>query len=327
MRSLFYYISLLLTIGLFVQVSFLSPEELELRSAEEFFSSSDLSSDTEQKMLGVKLVEAEDGVKRWDMIAESAESLKTAELWKLNQSKVTFFAAAGVTYLVESVYAKFNVDNKDMHFFGGVDVVSSDGYRFTTQDLKYFSESSSLVAQDSLGLSYRGKSKEIMNVTGKTMNANLNTNQIQVLGEVASEQISNFGKKMKINSDSVIFDKQSGNSIARFNENVKVIYQKYLIKGAEAIMEMDRLKNEVNTFDLLGGVELTSKTEQAFSEKLSIDAKINKIVMTGKPRLLKSKDELVGESITFSGKDDKIKVEGAKAHIQSGKPVLLDGDI
>lgn len=93
-----------------------------------------------------------EGRLEWEMEATSAKRSKDDDLTYLKSVKLTYYPDKGLSYTMTADDATFREATGDISASGSVVVESKDGYRFTTQSLRYSLKSRELTTDDAVEL-------------------------------------------------------------------------------------------------------------------------------------------------------------------------------
>jgi LPS export ABC transporter protein LptC len=129
----------LLIIGSLAGVAFLvfqtmNPQMEKTNPAKELPASVDLKLDR------VHYTETHDGVKEYEIEADSALYYKEGDTVILQKVKAKFFGKNQETYLLSGEKGKLDTKGKIIEVFDGVELDSSDGYHLRTRKLTYQSD-------------------------------------------------------------------------------------------------------------------------------------------------------------------------------------------
>jgi LPS export ABC transporter protein LptC len=105
------------------------------------------------KLDRVRYTETHEGIKEWELEAESAVYFKEENTVQLEKIKAKFFGKNLETYVLQGGKGKFNTQTKEIEIFDGVKVDSSDGYQFLTRSLRYQSGKKELTTPDPVEMS------------------------------------------------------------------------------------------------------------------------------------------------------------------------------
>jgi LPS export ABC transporter protein LptC len=102
------------------------------------------------KLDRVHYTETHDGVKEWEVEADSALYYKDENTVMLNNVKATFFGKNKETYTLVAAKGKLHTQSKIIEVFDGVELSSSDGYHLITRTLTYQSEKREIRTADAV---------------------------------------------------------------------------------------------------------------------------------------------------------------------------------
>lgn len=159
------------------------PFKGKMMSPKEPASAADLKLDR------VRYTETRQGVKEWELEADSATYFKDQNTVNLEKVKATFFGKNRETYVLVGKKGKFNTQTKEIEVFLGVQIDSSDGYRMRTQSLKYQPDKRELSTPDRVEMS-----GPQFHVDGIGLIVELDRQRLKVLSQVTTT-LSRFSLK------------------------------------------------------------------------------------------------------------------------------------
>ncbi len=306
----------LIFIFLMVEIVIISPKEIGVSSRSDSpLLSQPETQQAQQSMRGVHLSESKSGSRDWELWADQAFTTEGGAIWKLLNVKVQFFGDGGVTYVVTGETGDVNVNTKDVRISGNVVMISSNGYRFRTQQLYYVSQARALKTGDPVAMNGgEGKGEFPLELKGVGMLANLGTNEIKILENVKSKRQLESKDFVFIESNTAEFS--SANRIAKYLGDVTIDYQGSRITGPSARFDYDPTIKAVSSLLVEGGARVTDLSKWATAKTIQMLFKENKFILKGSPRVVQDNDELVGDEITFLDGGKEILVNRAKAEMQ-----------
>lgn len=269
----------------------------------------------EHKMGGVHFVESREGNRDWELFAEKAEGNKDKGAWELNNVKVLFYDQDQVQFTVTGERGSIDNTSKNMNIEGNVQTLSSNGYRFQTTKAVYSSKDRLLVSPEKVKMysppDRKGKS---MSLVGDHMETIIDESRMVIHENVRATKPLDTGKDIKIQSKGAEFSSKS--NMARFYEQVSIELESMKLEGPEAGFFYDGDSNFLQSVSLKGGVRMSDFDKFATSENLKFEPAENKLILSGKPRVVQNNDEILGDKIIFIDGGKKIKVENIKARME-----------
>jgi LPS export ABC transporter protein LptC len=131
------------------------------------------------KLDRIHYLETREGIKEWELDADSASYFKDEETILLQKVRATFFGKNHETYFLVAEKGKFHTQTKVIEIFAGVKIDSSHGYHMETHSLTYSADRKLLRTDDPVEIN----GPEFY-MTGKGMIVDLNQERLKVLGGV-----------------------------------------------------------------------------------------------------------------------------------------------
>lgn len=279
--------------------------------------------EAEQTMSGVHLVEANDGGKEWELWSETAYGYKENGKWLLKAVKVKFFGKDGTTYMVTGEEGTVVVQKKDIEIRGQVEMRSSNGYVFKTPRVEYDSESKTLEGPEEVYM--RGpKDTEngLLELKGRNLLADLKSNIIKVRENVRANRTVGAADHMQIRSGQATFSGTTAS--ADFRNDVVVDLGVTRITGPHAEFGYDKEAQHLSSLTVDGGARISDLNRWATADRIFMTFKKDEVTLNGSPLVVQNGNELRGEQIILSNKGRQIRVQGAKAKLET--PDDLKGD-
>ncbi len=277
----------------------------------------------EQRMIGVRLREIRNDEKNWTLKAKSADTLKKSGKWTLYDVEVTVFGKEKETYIIEGDTGKVEVDSSDIEIHGNVEMNSTKGYQFMSDDMIYNDQLKEILSDTPVKMKGpKDVNGDRIYLEGKKMRSEIDTNLMYVEGDVITKKLVKRSVPMRIESQKAWFD--GNNNGAEFQEDVFIQYTNMKMKGKKAVMAYNRQENLVTNVQVEGNVEMQDQNKKGFSDRVDMDLIQKKYVMRGKPKVQQGQDVLVGKEIHIFDNGNKIHVIGAKANIKEGGPMVID---
>jgi LPS export ABC transporter protein LptC len=270
--------------------------------------------ETQQKALGVHLVESQKGNQDWELFAESAENSQGKGAWQLKNVKVLFYNNETVDFTVTGERGTLNSDTKDMKIAGHVITKSANGYTFESESVSYIAAQRLIQSLDPIKMigPPDDKGKGLV-LTGGKMQAQVDESKITIQKDVAaSKQLSN-GKKFIIKSQIAEFSGK--NRTAKFLEDVSIDVGSLKMQGPEAYFEYRSGADILQSIVVKGGVKVSDVDKYATSDSVKFDPEQNQFIFNGRPRVVQNNDEITGDQIVFIDGGKKVKVENIKGKV------------
>ncbi|HBO84481.1 MAG: LPS export ABC transporter periplasmic protein LptC [Deltaproteobacteria bacterium GWC2_42_11] len=96
-----------------------------------------VSSNASATINNIHYIEDKNGRKEWELDALKAEYFKEDDTTIFEDVKVIFYAKDGKTFVVKGKRGKLVNQTKDVEINGDVSVISEDGYKLTTESLRF----------------------------------------------------------------------------------------------------------------------------------------------------------------------------------------------
>lgn len=127
----------------------------------------------------VRFTEVGDSDITLEITAEVARYQKKENLAFFEKPALTLLLKDGRTYTMSGDRGRFNTDSRDMELEGHVRIVSGDGYRFTTDRLRYINAGKRIETEDPVVMENRS-----IRVSGVGMALSLEEKKVALLSQV-----------------------------------------------------------------------------------------------------------------------------------------------
>ena len=324
-RKRSFFLCLVLFAALVLQFSLFAPDELEVRNPTEFLQVEDWNQEVQQSMENILLIESEEGKKVWDLRAVSAQALRETNAWAMVDVKAVFYASDGVEYEVASGLTEYDSSSKRMKFSNKVRVSSSNNYFFETDEILYDPDRENLVGNKPVRISaFPSSSKKYSEFRSQEVVVDLKTNIAQFLGRVTSSDLKDGNRELGLDTNNLILNENANK--ASFPSPVNFHYEGMLLSGKTGEMLYDPKTKKLQKLELGEEVKVESENKKALAGKLLLEFAKEQIILEEEPRLIQKEDELIGKRIIFQQAGKTLKIEGAKAFLNSssGGPQVLD---
>ena len=142
------------------------------------------------KLNRVHYTETREGMKEWELEAESAVYYREKEIIVLEKVRGTFYGKNQESYVLVGERGRFNTQTKVIEVYDGVKIDSSHGYHIRTKSLQYRADQRELTTSDPVEI--EGPD---MQVEGVGMVVELNRECLKILGGVTTTLSSLDWKK------------------------------------------------------------------------------------------------------------------------------------
>jgi LPS export ABC transporter protein LptC/lipopolysaccharide transport protein LptA len=271
-------------------------------------------SGADKKMEAVHLVESREGNRDWELFSEKAEGYEGEGSWELKNVKVLFYNRDVVQFTVTGDSGRIDNKTKDMNIEGNVRTVSSNGYKFQTSKVFYSSKERTLTSPESVQMmSPPDKKGKSMLLSGDQMQAIVDESTMTISNNVHAKKTIDNEKEIKISSKGAQFSSRS--NMAKFFDQVVIEIDSIRLEGPEASFQYDDGTDFLKSVLIKGGVKMSDYDKFATSEMMRFDPSENKFVLSGNPRVVQNKDEILGDKITFIDGGKKVKVENLRGRM------------
>ena len=305
----------LLLAFLFVEIWLGFPIKLENSESDAPKVAPGESTEAQEKMKGVHLVETSGGDRDWELFADSAEGYGGTGKWQLKNVKILFYSKNKAEFTVTGKEAEIDTKTKDMKVEGDVKTVTNNGYHFSSPLLLYLSKQRLLRSPGPVVMTGPGDSEgEGLRLQSDYMQAYVDRSEMNLEGHVVAQKKFKDSKHFQIHSDRAQF---SGlHYQANFQDSVVIEYQSMKLESPEASFQYRSATSFMEFIQLKGGVKVSDIDKYATADLVRIEPETNRIVLSGKPRVVQDQDEIMGEQIVFIDGGKKVKIEKMKARVE-----------
>lgn len=272
---------------------------------------------TAQMMRGVRLVEAGKSGKEWELEADTAQGYKEKNAWKMQGVRTKYFGEGDSFYKVTGDAGTIELETKNMEITGNVFMETSDGFVMKTESIKFDSKLRILHTDKFVSLA-GPKSEGKFELTAYGLNANLNTNVIDLKNDVKA--VREVQKTKEMNIKSVIARIEGKNNVARFEKDVQVDLEGVRMTGSVADFIYNQKTKMLDSLIMQSDVRVTDQERFASSEKAKVNFSKNEYILSGNPRVIQNDNELRGEEIHLLNGGKEVKVLRARAKVQNQQP-------
>lgn len=311
----------------FVEIIITSPRLLEKESTDteaEAVSESDSavaavtdSKDTvEQKMRGVHLVENSAHEKGWELFAVEAVGTANSQ-WVVKKVKVQFFSENKSNYIVTGDLGEIDGNTKDMVIRGNVTTVSSNGYSFNTDSIRYVAKDKIMTSNDKVVMQGPSdKSGSGFKLTGERFLIDMVKNKMSILDHIVAKKTMR-DKNFDLTSNRADFSNKSQE--ASFAGDVRMKLGTTFVKAPLALFIYSAVTKSLETITLSDKVEFTDADKKGFCKEIEFSLADNKMTMRGQPKVLQGEDEIKGHEIVFLDGGKKVKINKSDTQKQDKK--------
>ncbi len=322
MRKVSQYILAVLFFALVLEIALMEPNDVADKTpsshvAEHHKSRLDIkSSDVQQQMAGVHVVETNNESKEWELWAKRAIGFKAESELALQHVKASFFAKNGLTFLVKGQTGSIVTATKNMIVNGGVVTTSSNGYIFHTDTVRYNSKERVLSSPTHVVVDGpRDAFGKHMYIQGQSMKANLRQGTVTISNHVRAQKEIRKNEDMIVRADRAkLFGK--GHEV-KFSGQVNIDINGIRITGPDALFHYKNGTDIPDSVQLTGGVKVHDVDKWATSERLRINLAKDEFVFDGQPRVVQDNDEISGNQIVFLDGGKKVQVKNARVHVSN----------
>lgn len=308
------YISLL--VFLFIEVLVIFPNKLDHKvevPSKELLAEN--SSQPEQKMRGLHLVETQQGRRDWELFSEVAEGYLGKGAWELKNVRVLFYNNEKLSFTVTGDLGSIDGKTKDLKIKGNVVTRSENGYTFKTQSIFYISKLRQIKSPERATM--QGPADEMGEgfvLDGSNMEVFVDDNKMVINKNVHGSKKFKDNKNFYIQSDKAEFSGKSRQ--AKFIENVDMTYAQLQLQGPIAIFQYKGNSALINYVQMEGGVKVRDRDKLATAENVNLNLLKNIFIFRGKPKLIQNSDELTGEEIVFLDGGKRVRVDKVQAKME-----------
>lgn len=303
---------------IFIQILIVNPTEVgsstsqDLKTTEQIknlANSQKNQKSVEQQMKGIHLVENSNRLKGWELFAEEANGSTDAQ-WILKKVKIEFFSEDQSSYTVVGDVGEIDGATKNILIRGQVVTTSTNGYLFKTNDLRFIADTKSLKTDDSVIM--KGPADQSgtgFELNGIGFNIDLNKNKMSILSLVQAHKVIHQ-KKFDLTSNQAWFSNK--NQEGQFTGDVRLTYNKTMIKSPEAVFKYSSEEKKLKTIVLADVVTMKESDRSATCRELEMNLDLDQMILRGSPKVRMQDDEITGNEIIFSENGQKIKINNVK---------------
>lgn len=270
------------------------------------------SSEYNQKMTGVHLVESADSHRDWEMFSKEAFGNQESGKWEMGGVKINIYNQNKIEFIVDGERGFVAGEKQDILIEGNVKIRSENGYILDCTKARYVATSRELIGEGPIRVYEASKNvKEKFSLTGSSLKILVPKSKMYIQGPVKSIRELSDGKRVLLFAERAMLS--SINSEATFYENLKIDYNNFLVHGQEAQLKFEEKDKILERLTIRGGVSLQDSLRKATSDSVDIDFKTKNISLNGNPYVVSGEDEMRGEKIILVNGGRKIIVDKIKA--------------
>ncbi len=254
------------------------------------------------------------GALEWKIFSNQAESFKDG-LWELFKIKGSFKERKKSEVRFVGGRGGVDLNNRLINILGGVKVHFLNGYIFKTDTLNIRE------GRDKRQTFYSNNMVKVYNkdeefkVFSKGIKGDVETGEVELLSEVSCQKSVKQYKDILIKSDRARF--KSFLKSIRFSGNLRISQKNFNIKGNEAYFLYDEKTKNLKSIQIDGDILASDGIKTALSERVKIRIDEDVIIFQGNPRIRIGKNEIMGEEILITNKQNNIQV--IRGNIKSTK--------
>ena len=272
---------------------------------------------SDQRMGGVHLVESQQGLRDWELFANSAEGNQASGTWKLNQVRVLFYSKDKVEFTVNGDHGTIDSKSKDLSITGHVSTRSVNGYDFQTSSILYSASKRQIESPSDVSMKApKDSTGDGLLVKGRNMLVFVDETKMHIHEGVTARKVMKKGLALDVTADGAEFSGKSRE--AKFTGKVHINYDNMQMEGPEASF-LYAGADLLSSVNLNGGVKVSGADKTAISQSVNLDLSSNKYIFRGSPKVTQNEDELSGEEIIFLDGGKKVRIEKVRAKMESPK--------
>jgi len=293
-------------------------EEQERRQMANGDKAESPSAMADQRMGGIHLVESQQGLRDWELFAQSAEGSQGTGAWKLHQVKVLFYTKEKVEFTVTGDEGSIDSKSKDLSILGNVVTKSVNGYTFQTPSVFYSSQKRLIESPEDVTMrGPRDNTGEGLLLKGRHMFVTVDDSKMIIKESVTARKPMKEGKTFDIAADSAEFSGK--NREGKFLGKVRMTYDNMHLEGPEASFLYGSGADILSSVAVKGGVKVSDADKFATAQSVDLDLLANKYIFKGSPKIIQNNDELSGEEIIFLDGGKKVKIDKVRAQMENKK--------
>lgn len=302
----------LLVFFVVIEVLVISPKVLEIPDEDhieyeklKILSLNQKKDAVEQKMLGVHFVENSPTQKGWELFASEASGTTDSQ-WVLKIVKIQFFANDNSSFTVTGDVGEIDGATKDMVIRGHVQTLSSNGYSFKTDSLRYVAKNKTMISSDTVFMNGPPDNKGSgFKLKGVGLLVDLQKNKMTIQNQIEAQKVID-DKTFDLKSEIAEFSNK--NQEAVFTGQVKMNYGSSLILSPKAFFTYSSKTKALEKILLNHNVKLLEIDKKATCDELEMNLLEDKMTLRGNPMIQQGEDEIYGQEIVLLEGGKKIKI-------------------
>lgn len=259
----------------------------------------------EQKMQGVHLVENGENEKGWELFANEAVGTADSQ-WVLKNVKVQFFHENKSSFTVTGDVGEIDGTSKDMVIRGNVTTVSTNGYSFKTDTLRYLAHKKIMTSVDRVFMQGPpDNSGDGFNLTGEKLLVDIAKNKMSILDKVVTTKKID-GQNFRLTSVRADFFNTSQEAV--FSGDVRMSLDTFKVRAPIAYFNYSNVSRALVRIVLKQGVQFEEMDRRGTSDELEMNLPEKMMTLRGRPKVQQGEDEISGHEIVFIDGGKKVKI-------------------
>lgn len=261
----------------------------------------------EQELDNFYLIDAKKQTKELEVWSQKAHKGMGSTVWELVDVKANIYSE-NMMYTVTGDTGVVDEIKKDMTISGHVKMVSSNGYLFHTDELRYNPEQKNIVTDDKVTMEgTKASQQEGLFLEGVGLVVHLTNHQMILQNEVRGEKPMSGGRMMKISSQQAELSGTAKTMI--FRNNVVMKEGLMTVKGVYA--EFQYRDGKLDTLFMDGGIHMQDPDKSGSAGIAIVYFNEDKYVFKKKPFVTQGENELIGEEIIIFNGGKRVQVKKA----------------
>jgi len=270
------------------------------------------SSDIEQVLSGIELIESQGEKKMWELQSDMARKTKGKQDWQLDKVQVQFYGENQVQYECAGKSGFVSEDQQKLKIEGDVVITSSNGYILQTDVVYYHTKNHTIEGPKPSklkGLPEKENQGGPLYMESELFDADLNTNVINMKKNVRGRKRLSDGRLMRIRSQVAQFSGQSNSAL--FRQDVVMDMETMMVTGPRARFVYKG--SALHSLFIDGGVKIKDVGRWGVAGEAEVFFQEDKFIFRDNPKVVQSEDQLIGDEIIVYDKGNRIQVLKAKS--------------
>ena len=286
----FFWILLASPIKLQTHLHFSNPPDIESKNNNSLF----------QYMKGMHFVENENGLKKWEIFAQSAESLAYQYQWDLYGLRLIFYDRGAFQFKITGLKGRIDFQNKNMNLKNKVRILTHEGYLIHANQASYEDKSKSLYI--SKANIYNNK-RNLKAMEAREVKIAIPKDKIFISKGyffhygIKTDPLYIVGTNAEVHQQGKISFKQS---VMALFSNARLFTDR-----AELTYKDDNLISLL----LIGNVVMLKEKELIFSKRLYIDLMKSDFTFEDEVLWIKSEEKVLANKLSIKNKGKNIAIE------------------